>query len=211
MAQQRVRSADQRQIVAPGETRKKPRLSRPHKGGMEYERVEAMSPIIKEMVAAGLRHERIAALVINQNTGKPISVETLQKYYGRELEIGLAEANIAMSGSVFAQGVGSPGVPNPNYWKLDVRKKINGLKNPNFGKFDENRWLVDPVAPSIAAAIWWEKTRAGKKEGMVQVGANSQPVRQPTIILLPPSNGRGRGETPYLDLMPREDQSTSAK
>ena len=70
MAQQRIRSADQRQIVAPDEIRRKPRLSRPHKGGMEYERVEAMSPIIKEMVAAGLRQEKIAALVINQNTGK---------------------------------------------------------------------------------------------------------------------------------------------
>ncbi len=210
MSQPRIRSTDQSQIVAPGETRKKPRLSRPHKGGMEYERVEAMAPIIKEMAAAGLRHERIAALVINQNTGKPISVETLQKYYGRELEIGLDEANLAMSRSVFAQGIGFDGVPNPNYGKLDVRKKISGLKNPNFGKFDENRWLVDPVAPSIAAAIWWEKTRASKKEGKVQVGANSQPVQQSRVIILP-SNGRERGGTPYLDLLPREDQSTSAK
>src|SRR4249920_1435332 len=111
MALLRIRSTDQRQIVAPGEIRKKPRLSRPRKGGMEYERVEALSPIIKEMVAAGVSHQRIARLVINQNTGKPISVETLQKYYGRELEVGLAEANLAMSRSAFAQGIGSHGVP----------------------------------------------------------------------------------------------------
>lgn len=160
---------------------------------MEYERVEALSPIIKEMVAAGVSHERIARLVINQNTGKPISVETLQKYYGRELEVGLAEANLAMSRSAFAQGIGSPGVPNPNYGKL-----LKGTK-----LVDKRKWLVDPIAPVPAMTIWWEKTRAGKKEGMAQAGANGQPVRQPTIIVLP-SNGRGRGETPVLDLLAHE-------
>jgi hypothetical protein len=190
---QRFRSIDQRQIVAPGEKRKKPRLSRPHKGGMEYERVEALSPIIKEMVAAGVSHERIARLVINQNTGKPISVETLQKYYGRELEVGLAEANLAMSRSAFAQGIGSPGVPNPNYGK-----SLKGTK-----PVDKHKWLVDPIAPVPAMTIWWEKTRAGKTEGAVRVGTNSQPVQQPTIIVLPP-NGRGRGETPILDLLTHE-------
>jgi hypothetical protein len=122
MAQQRIRSTDQRQIVAPNEIRRKPRLSRPHRGGMEYERVEALSDWIKMAAASGSSHERIAALVINQNTGKPISVETLQKYYGRELEIGLAEANIAMSRSVFTKGVGFPGEPLPRRAQSQLRK-----------------------------------------------------------------------------------------
>ena len=43
MAQQRIRSSDQRQIVARGEIRKKPRLSSPRKGGREYERVDGRS------------------------------------------------------------------------------------------------------------------------------------------------------------------------
>jgi len=150
MAQQRIRSTDQRQIVARGEIRKKPRLSRPHRGGLEYERVEALSDWIKMAAAAGFSQEKIAALVINQNTGKPISVETLQKYYGRELEIGLAEANIRMSASASAQGVGSPGVPNPNYGKL--------LKGTNF--VDKRKWLVDPIAPVPAMTTWWERTRS---------------------------------------------------
>ena len=188
MAQQRIRSADQRQIVAPGETRKMPRLSRPHKGGMEYERVEAMSAFVKEIAAARFSHERIARLIINQNTGKPISVETLQKYYGRELEIGLDEANLAMSRSVFAQGIGFPGEPNPNYGKL-----LKGTK-----LVDQRKWLVDPIAPVPAAAIWWEKTRAHKSERVELTGVNGQPlVKQPTVIILP-SNGRERGQLPSL-------------
>ena len=189
MAQQPTRSTDQRQIVAPGETRKKPRLSRPHKGGMEYERVEALSDWIQMAAAAGLPQEEIAALVINQNTGKPISVETLQKYYGRELEIGLTEANVAMSRSAFAQGIGSPGVPNPNYGKL-----LKGTK-----LVDKRKWLVDPIAPVPAMTQWWEKTRAGKKEGMVH-----EPVGASVTIIILPSNGRERGATPILDLLPRE-------
>ena len=60
MAQPRIRSADQRQIVARGEIRKKPRLSRPHRGGMEYERVEALSDWIKMAAAAGVSQEKIA-------------------------------------------------------------------------------------------------------------------------------------------------------
>jgi hypothetical protein len=98
-----------------------------------------------------------------------------------------------MSRSTFAQGIGFPGVPNPDYGKL-----LKGTK-----LVDKRKWLVDPIAPVPAMTKWWEKTRAGKKEGMVQVGANSQPVQQPTIILLP-SNGRERGSTPVLDLLPRE-------
>ena len=166
MSQPRIHSADQRQSVARGEIRKKPRLSRPHKGGMEYERVDALSDWIKMAAAAGFSQEKIAALVINQNTGKPISVETLQKYYGRELEIGLAEANIAMSHSAFAQGVGSPGVPNPNYGKLLTGTKL----------VDTRKWLVDPIAPVPAMTIWWEKTRSGRKEGTTveHFGADGQ-------------------------------------
>lgn len=56
MAQQGIHSADHRQIVAPGETRKMPRLSRPHRGGMEYERVEALSASLSAiLVVAELR------------------------------------------------------------------------------------------------------------------------------------------------------------
>jgi len=192
---QRIRPIDQRQIVAPGEKRKKPRLSRRHRGGMEYERVEALSALIRAMVAAGVSHERIARLIINQNTGKPISVETLQKYYKRELETGLDEATVAMSQSAFAQGIGSPGVPNPNYGKF-----LKGTK-----LVDKRKWLVDPIAPVPAMTRWWEKTRAGRKEGMgrEQLGANGEPLVQQTIIVLP-ANGRERGATPVLDLLPRD-------
>lgn len=164
---------------------------------MEYERVEALSGFIKEMVAAGIPQERIAKLVINQNTGKPISVETLQKYYGHELEIGLAEATVAMSRSAYIQGIGSPGVPNPNYGKL--------LKG---GKVVDNRqWLVDPVPPVPAMTIWWEKTRSGMKEGLVcqALGADgpTAPRPQTTVVILP-ANGRELGGTPNLKILPRE-------
>jgi hypothetical protein len=70
MSQPRIRSADQRQIVAPGETRKMPRLSRPHRGGMEYERVEALSDFIKEMAAVGFR---MSASLASSSTRTPAS------------------------------------------------------------------------------------------------------------------------------------------
>jgi hypothetical protein len=142
-----------------------------------------------------------AALVSNQNTGKPISVETLQKYYGRELEIGLTEANLAMSRCAFAQGIGSPGVPNPNYGKLLKATKL----------VDKRKWLVDPIAPVTAMTIWWAKTRSRKSEKTIteHIGADGQPlVQQKTIIILP-SNGRERGATPVLDLLLREHHGTT--
>ncbi len=155
MSQPRIRSSGQRQIVAPGETLKKPRLSRPHKGGMEYERVEALSDFIKEMAAAGFSHERIARPVINQNTGKPISVETLQKYYGRELEIGLTEANLAVSRSVFAQGVGSPGVPNPNYASWIRGAKLQGSRT----RTSENSTRTSGLL--IPSRLFWPQRSGG--------------------------------------------------
>ncbi len=42
-----------------------------------------------------------------------------------------------MSQSAFAQGIGSPGVPNPNYGKLMKGTKL----------VDKRKWLVDPIAP----------------------------------------------------------------
>lgn len=214
MAQKRVRSTDQRQIVAPGAKRPSQRFMRGAKpGNMEYERVDAVAPFIADMVAEGFSRERIARRIINPNTGKPISVETLVKYYGDELEFGLDDAKLKMARSVFSQGVGFPGVPNPNFGKMDVRKKISGVKNPNFGRLDKRKWMVEPIAPNIGASIWWEKTRAGKKEGVSieHTGANGQALAEQKTVIVIYSNGRGRGETPVLDLLPREYQDVTDK
>lgn len=199
---------DQRAIPKKGKKRKrakeytaKRRPAYDTPGRPPYERVEALVPLIKEMVAAGLTKEKIAKLCINPETGKPISVETLEKYYEDALELGLDEANLAMSRSAFAQGVGFPGIPNPNYGLPDKRRTIEGVKNPNFEKFDKRQWLVPPIAPQPTMTIWWEKTRAGKKEGMT-IDHTGIPAAQQTIIVLP-ANGRETGGTPILDLQTR--------
>lgn len=179
-------------------------------GGPEYEPVDAMRPIIMEMVAAGLSQERIARLVINPRTGEPISVPTLKKYYQRQLDTGLDTANLEMSRSAFAQGIGFPGIPNPRYLMIDKRKYVDGFKNASYGKVDKTRWSVPPIAAQPAMTIWWEKTRAGKKEVSVheQTGPNGQPLPpSQTIIILPP-NGRETGGTPILDRLPYVAQRT---
>lgn len=178
-------------------------------GARPYERVEELVDFIKMAVAAGHSRPQIARLIINPETGAPISCDTLERHYARELEIGLDEANLRMSNSAFAQGLGFPGVLNQNFGQIDTRKNIyqdgQRFKNPRYGKIDTRKWEVPPVPPSPIMTIWWEKTRAGKKEGVVHehVGADGQPLVQQTVIIVLPSNGRERGATPILDLQAR--------
>lgn len=162
-------------------------------GAPPYQPIEALRPMIKDMVAAGMPRDRIANLIINPATGEPISVSTLIKYYKRELDTGLDEANLAMSRSVFKQGIGVEGVPNPKYGKRDPKTKL----------IDRRKWLVEPVAPQPSMSIWWEKTRAGKKEGMVHehIGADGQPLVQQQVVIVLPGNGREYSNTPILDLI----------
>ncbi len=90
-------SDDPRAIPRKGKKRKRVKeytaKRRPilQKGQQPYERVEALVPIIKEMVAAGLTRDKIARLCINPDTGEAISEPTLRKYYADALELGADE------------------------------------------------------------------------------------------------------------------------
>jgi hypothetical protein len=158
---------------------------------------------VKEMVAAGIPQVKIANLIINEQSGAPISIDTLQKYYGRELEIGLDEANHKVSRSIFGQAVGVPGIPNPRYM-LPLKDEDGNLVPGPGGRprVDERPWLSDPVPPVPSMAIWYEKTRRGFKEGVTleHTGANGQPLIERTVIVLP-ANGRDYDTQPILDLI----------
>lgn len=75
----------------------------------------------------GLRREEIAAFI-------GIGKTTLEKYYGRELELGRVKADSKVAESLF--------------------KKATSDDHPQ----------------ATTAAIWWEKTRAGRKEPKQDIG-----------------------------------------
>jgi len=195
---QRVRSG--RLNTLPEKGVKVRRIQKPYHAGPgakmgppAYERIEALAPIIEDMVAAGFTQAQIAKHIINPTTGEPISTQTLSKYYKKELELGMDLANLKVSRSAFNQAVGYPGMPNPDYLKRNAE-----------GVLDKRKWLVEPVAPTPVMTIWWEKTRAGKKEGMVHEHIGG-PVNQFVVVL--PSNGRDYNSQPVLDLIERTDRA----
>lgn len=58
----------------------------------EYKRDEDAAKLIETLAGYGLNQQMIASVVVNPQTGKPISKDTLTKYYADELESGKAKA-----------------------------------------------------------------------------------------------------------------------
>lgn len=210
MVNVRVHSGRLTNLPAKGKITKRPRKDRSYiavqdrPGRPAIERVEAFAPVVRDMVAAGFTREQIRQHVCNPYTGQPVGMDILLKLYRPELELGMDLANLAVSQSAFKQAVGDPGIPNPTYqmW-VDEEGKPVPRGTPK-ATFDKRMYIKPPVAPVPLMTQWWEKTRAGKKEGVTHenVGANGQPVVQQLVIVLP-SNGRDYGSQPVLNLIAR--------
>src|SRR5574343_122197 len=66
----------------------------------------------------GLTQEQICTLVINPQTGEPISKPTLEKAFRNELDMGAAKLNAAVAQSLYKQatGTGSQSVTAAIFW-----------------------------------------------------------------------------------------------
>jgi hypothetical protein len=71
-------------------------------GRPPYEPDEQTRKYVESMSAGGLNQEEIARVV-------GVCVETLQKYYGDELDTAAIKANAAVAKSLWLQAVGGPG------------------------------------------------------------------------------------------------------
>ena len=72
-----------------------------HRGGVEFEPSERDRTVVEELSAMGYSQEQICLFILHPGTGKPISVDTLVKYFAAELEIGLLKANAIIGGVLF--------------------------------------------------------------------------------------------------------------
>jgi hypothetical protein len=96
---------------------------------------------VEAMVAYGLPLDALCTLLVNPETGKPLSFKTFRKNFGTEIALGAHKANARVAESIFQQAVGSPAI------------------------YDQNgRCIRNPIPPNITAAIFWLKARAGWRD-----------------------------------------------
>lgn len=96
---------------------------------------------VEAMVGFGLTQEQVAMMVTNPATGRGIHVQTLVSHFEREIEVGIAKANLAVVQSLHRNATGRPAEYN------QAGQKIR-----------------DEVAPNVTAQIWWTKARMGWRE-----------------------------------------------
>lgn len=110
---------------------------------------------VEAYAAYGIPQADMCKLVINPETGKPLSLKTLEKAFRLELDTGMAKANAKVGESLYMQAVGAP------------------------AQFDTAGNQVRAEQPrSAGAAIFWAKARMGWSEKFVHEhsGKNGGPM-----------------------------------
>lgn len=73
--------------------------SRPGAGRKPFAPLEQQRELVKLLIGSGRPQESICAGIINPETKKPISVETFQKVFAREIEVGRSEMDALIARS----------------------------------------------------------------------------------------------------------------
>ena len=126
------------------------------RGRPAYEPTEADRRLVETHVAFGTQQDDICSLIVNQDTGKPITGKTLRSAFAFEIKVGATRANARVVESLFHQAVGRP------------------------AQYDQDhRPLREELKPAVAAAIWWTKARMGWKETSQHElsGKNGSPIQ----------------------------------
>ena len=106
----------------------------------KFEPTDEQRKLVFRLKVHGLNLKQISQFIENRN-GTPIDDDTLKKYFWYELEMGLAETNMAVSQKALQHALGSP------------------------AEFDEEGNCIRKEITSNPFMVqWWEKTRAGMKE-----------------------------------------------
>src|SRR5690606_30542722 len=87
------------------------------------------------------KQEDMCLLIINPQTGAPLSLKTLHEHFRIELDTGMARANAKVAESLYLQAVGAP------------------------AEFDKEGHKVREEQPRVpSAGIFWAKARMGWRE-----------------------------------------------
>ena len=161
--------------VISGVSKASPRLMLDSKGGRSFEPTEEQRKFVELSVTNGATHWQISKMLENPYTGRAIDTKTVERIFANELKLGHIKQRLATSQAIFKQAVGAP------------------------AEYDEaGQMLHPPQAPSLPAAIWYEKSRFGLKEGGSPVvfmdgegnpieGMPQQQITQ--VIFMLPQNG----------------------
>lgn len=186
----KIRRVRLHEILLGSHAKPPPKLTLKPRGGVSFEPTDEQRKFVELAVTNGASHWQISRMLENPHTGKSISVGTLEKIFADELKTGHVRQRLATSQAIFKQAVGAP------------------------AEYDEDgNMLYPPQAPSLPAAIWYEKSRFGLREGgnpIVFMDGEGNPIegmpqQQVTqVIFMLPKNGY---ETvPLKDITPPSKQ-----
>ena len=145
-------------LKSPGEGHPDPRLP----GRPPFEPTEAHRSHVETLAGFGLPHPQICQLIINPQTGKPISEKTLRLHFAAELETGVAKANSAVAQSLYKRATSAAGhqaVTAAIFW-LKCRA---GWKETNITEVAVSGGVL--VAPSsVSPEEWIAKAASSNQE-----------------------------------------------
>lgn len=111
-------------------------------GVVGFQPTDEQRKLVYMLRAHGMTLENICQFITNQYTGLGICDDTLRKHFKYEIEMATAEVNAAVSQRALEGALGRP------------------------AKYDaEGRLIQKEIVPNPYLIQWWEKTRAGMKEG----------------------------------------------
>lgn len=163
----------------PPKPTRKPKRYHKQPGPKPFEPTAEQRRQVALMAGFGLPQDQIALLVLNPDTGNPINEATLKLRFRHELDLGIAQANLAVAQSLHQMAVGRP-------VQYD----------------EEGRLIRSELSPNPTSAIFWAKTRMRWRETSPFDGASTpdragQAARDKlaTFLGLEPSEA-GTGEVP---------------
>lgn len=163
--------------------RRRPHLTEEAKqrlSNYKFEPTPEQRATVRAMASLLATHAEICQVIINPATGQPINQPTLVKYFSEEMSEGSGEANQKVTRALFQKALGKPAL---------------------YGA--DGNLVQKAVEPDVAAAIWWEKSRLGYKEGTTvdHRGKDGADLNEkPSVIVMIPHNNRDP-ISPYAQVM----------
>ena len=72
--------------------------------------------LVERLAAFGIPMDDICTMIQNENSGKPIDVNTLMKYFRAELDTGVTKANARVAGALFKNATEHNNVQAQIFW-----------------------------------------------------------------------------------------------
>lgn len=86
------------------------------RGRPPFKPTEEARELVRELAGLGLNQEQVARIIKHPNTGKPISVDTLKKYFAEDYEEGKAEAASQVARTAFQMAVSGETPAMTMFW-----------------------------------------------------------------------------------------------